>query len=176
MTGARTDVSSAESVEELARVAVETYGGAHVLFNNAGLFGGRPGTIWESTLHDWQWILGVNVWGVIHGLRAFVPRMLEQGEEGWIVNTASMGGLVPGNSAYGVSKHAVVAISEALYSQLKVRDAPIGCSVLCPIFVKTNLLQARRNRPAELEDHDLPPPPPARKSIQRTHGKWPAAV
>src|SRR5215813_11541848 len=104
--GVVTDVSDAESVAALERQARDRFGKVHVLFNNAGVFGGRPGAIWESTLNDWQWILGVNVWGVIHGLRTFVPGMLEHGDEGWIVNTASMGGLIPGFSPYGVSKHA----------------------------------------------------------------------
>lgn len=147
-----TDVSDADSVEQLARATTETFGGVHLVFNNAGVLGGQPGPIWEATLNDWRWIFGVNVWGVIHGLRSFVPRMLDAGEEGWIVNTASMGGLVPGGSPYGVSKHAVVAISEALYSHLQTRDARIGCSVLCPIYVRTRILQASRNRPAELTD------------------------
>ena len=155
--GVQTDVSRPDSVDALAQAAVDAYGKVHVLFNNAGVLGGRSGAIWESTLNDWQWIFGVNVWGVIHGLRSFVPRMLDHGEEGWIVNTASMGGLVPGSSPYGVSKHAVVAISEALYSQLKVRDARVGCSVLCPIFVRTNILRATRNRPAELLDDEAEP-------------------
>jgi len=157
VTGVVTDVARAESVEDLARAAAERYGNVHLLCNNAGVLGGRPGAIWESTLNDWRWILGVNVWGVIHGIHTFVPRMLEHGEEGWVVNTASMGGLVPGGSPYGVSKHAVVAISEALYSHLKVREAKIGCSVLCPIFVKTQITRAARNRPAELQDAEVPP-------------------
>jgi NAD(P)-dependent dehydrogenase (short-subunit alcohol dehydrogenase family) len=155
----RTDVSNPESVENLARAATDAFGKVHLLFNNAGVLGGRPGAIWESTLNDWKWIFGVNVWGVVHGLRTFVPRMLEHGEAGWIVNTASMGGLVPGGSAYGVSKHAVVAISEALYSGLHTREGTqIGCSVLCPIFVRTSLLNAARNRPSELQDGEAAPP------------------
>lgn len=157
--GVVTDVSRSQSVENLAWSASDTFGNVHLLFNNAGVLGGRPGPIWESTLNDWKWILGVNVWGVIHGIHSFLPRMLAHGDEGWVVNTASMAGLVPGSSPYGVSKHAVVAISEALYSQLKVREAKIGCSVLCPIFIKTQILQASRNRPSELQDADLPPAP-----------------
>jgi NAD(P)-dependent dehydrogenase (short-subunit alcohol dehydrogenase family) len=152
VTGVVCDVSSQESVDELARRTVETYGTPNLLFNNAGVLGGRPGPIWESTLNDWHWILGVNVYGVIHGLRSFTNRMLDSGEEGWIVNTASMGGLVPGGSPYGVSKHAVVAISEALYSQLLQRKGKVGCSVLCPIYVRTQILQADRNRPSSLQD------------------------
>ncbi len=177
--GVRTDVADQESVEDLARASFDAYGKVHVLFNNAGVLGGRPGPIWESTLNDWRWIFGVNVWGVVHGLRTFVPRMLEHGEEGWIINTASMGGLVPGNSAYGVSKHTVVAISEALYSNLKVRDARIGCSVLCPIFVKTQLVKASRNRPLELQDGDLPaaqPFPPSRFSGRMENGQPPSEI
>jgi NAD(P)-dependent dehydrogenase (short-subunit alcohol dehydrogenase family) len=152
----RTDVSDPDSVENLAERAYAEFGNVHLLCNNAGVFGGRPGPIWESTLNDWRWIFGVNVWGVIHGLRSFVPRMLASGEEGWVVNTASMGGLVPGGSPYGVSKHAVVAISEALYAQLATSDARVGCSVLCPIYVKTQILRADRNRPAELSDPGEP--------------------
>ncbi len=155
--GVLTDVSRAESVEALAHRTVEAFGKVHVLCNNAGVLGGRPGPIWEATLKDWQWILGVNVWGVVHGLHTFVPIMLAQDEEGWIVNTASMGGLVPGTGVYGVSKHAVVALSEALYSGLKTSEAKVGCSVLCPIFIKTRIIEASRNRPAELADTDLPP-------------------
>jgi NAD(P)-dependent dehydrogenase (short-subunit alcohol dehydrogenase family) len=154
--GVRTDVSSETSVDDLADQAFSTFGNVHLLFNNAGVFGGRPGAIWESTLNDWRWILGVNVYGVIHGLRSFVPRMLESGEAGWIVNTASMGGLVPGGSPYGISKHAVVAISEALYSHLLQREGKVGCSVLCPIYVRTQILQADRNRPESLQDPGVP--------------------
>jgi NAD(P)-dependent dehydrogenase (short-subunit alcohol dehydrogenase family) len=153
--GVVTDVSSPESVEALARTAFESFGKVHLVCNNAGVFGSRPGPLWDATLNDWRWILGVNVWGVIHGLRSFVPRMLEGGEEGWIVNTASMGGLVPGGSPYGVSKHAAVAISEALYSHLQEREARIGCSVLCPIYVRTQILSAARNRPVDLIDPDV---------------------
>lgn len=156
VVGVQTDVSSEKSVEDLARAAYEAFGNVHLLFNNAGVLGGRPGAIWESTLNDWRWTFGVNVYGVIHGLRSFVPRMLDSNEEGWVVNTASMGGLVPGGSPYGVSKHAVVAITEALYSHLLAREAKVGCSALCPIYVRTQILQADRNRPASLQDPGVP--------------------
>ena len=162
--GVVTDVARPESVEALAREAVSVFGQVHLVCNNAGVLGGRPGPIWEATYNDWQWTLGVNVWGVIHGMHTFVPIMLAQDEPGWVVNTASMGGLVPGLSPYGVSKHAVVAISEALYSQLKVREALVGCSVLCPIYIKTRILEASRNRPPELLDDDLPASIAARQS------------
>jgi NAD(P)-dependent dehydrogenase (short-subunit alcohol dehydrogenase family) len=150
--GVVTDVSKPESVEALADRSYAEFGSVHLVCNNAGVFGTRPGPIWEATLNDWRWIFGVNVSGVIHGLRSFVPRMLASGEEGWVVNTASMGGLVPGGSPYGVSKHAVVAISEALYSHLAERSSAVGCSVLCPIYVRTQILTAGRNRPPELRD------------------------
>jgi NAD(P)-dependent dehydrogenase (short-subunit alcohol dehydrogenase family) len=177
-----TDVSDPQSVERLARTAMETFGAVHLLCNNAGVLGGRPGPIWEATLNDWRWILGVNLWGVIHGLRSFVPRMLDGGEEGWIVNTASMGGLVPGGSPYGVSKHAVVAISEALYSHLHAHQTQVGCSVLCPIFVKTQILQANRNRPATLVDEGPPAsvpgasPRPRRLAGRIENGQPPAEI
>jgi NAD(P)-dependent dehydrogenase (short-subunit alcohol dehydrogenase family) len=157
--GIVTDVADPESVEALAQRAYDAFGAVHVVFNNAGVFGTRPGPIWEATLNDWRWIFSVNVWGVIHGLRSFVPRMLASGAEGWVVNTASMGGLVPGGSPYGVSKHAVVAISEALYSHLAEHSNLVGCSVLCPIYVRTQILAANRNRPAELVDADGFNPP-----------------
>jgi len=174
--GVRTDVSYPEAVEELARRAFEAFGGVHLVCNNAGVFGGRPAPVWEATLNDWRWILGVNVWGVIHGLRSFVPRMLEAGEQGWIVNTASMGGLVPGGSPYGVSKHAVVAISEALYSHLHERAANIGCSVLCPIYVKTQILQAARNRPDALKDPDAAPSRPSSRGGRIENGQPPSEI
>jgi NAD(P)-dependent dehydrogenase (short-subunit alcohol dehydrogenase family) len=174
--GVMTDVSRAESVEELAQRTLDEFGNVHLVCNNAGVFGSRPGPIWEATLNDWRWILGVNVWGVIHGLRSFVPRMLDGGDEGWIVNTASMGGLVPGGSPYGVSKHAVVAISEALYSHLRDRQARVGCSVLCPIYVRTQILSAGRNRPADLVDEGPPADGPHRLSGRIERGQPPSEI
>jgi len=107
--------------------------------------------VWENTLADWQWILGVNLWGVIHGVRAFVPRLLAQGE-GHVVNTASVAGLIspPGMGAYNVTKHAVVALSESLYHDLRLRGSPVGVSVLCPAYVPTGIADCERNRPREL--------------------------
>jgi NAD(P)-dependent dehydrogenase (short-subunit alcohol dehydrogenase family) len=147
-----TDVSQAGDVETLARCAFETYGSVHLLFNNAGVGAGR--TAWESTLADWEWVLGVNLWGVIHGIHSFVPRMLEQRSPGHIVNTASIGGLTsgPGLSVYMASKHAVVSLSETLYHELKLRGTSMGVSVLCPGFVKTRIQDAQRNRPASLQN------------------------
>lgn len=153
----RTDVARAEDVEALAEAAVTRYGAVHLLFNNAGVGGG--GLIWESTLEDWQWVLGVNLWGVVHGVRSFVPRMLatasqDPSYEGHVVNTASMAGLVnaPNMGVYNVSKHAVVALSETLYQDLQIAEAPIGASVLCPYFVPTGIHESERNRPAALSN------------------------
>jgi NAD(P)-dependent dehydrogenase (short-subunit alcohol dehydrogenase family) len=147
-----TDVSQAGEVESLARKAFETYSAVHLLCNNAGVGGGK--SAWESTLADWEWVLGVNLWGVIHGIHFFVPRMLEQHSEGHIVNTASMAGLTygPGQSIYKVSKHGVVSLSETLYYELALRGASLKVSVLCPGFVNTNVLDSQRNRPARLQN------------------------
>ncbi len=142
----QTDVSKAADVETLAKQAFATYGGVHLLFNNAGVVAGT--TLWESSLADWQWVLGVNLWGVIHGVHYFVPRMLEQDTEGHIVNTASLAGLVSGpGGIYSVSKH-----SETLYHQLALGGARLKVSVLCPGFVNTRIIDAARNRPAELQN------------------------
>lgn len=147
-----TDVSQAAEVEILARKAFETYSEVHLLFNNAGVGAGR--TAWESTLADWEWVLGVNLWGVIHGIHFFVPRMLEQRAESHIINTASIGGLTsgPGLGVYMASKHAVVSLSETLYHELALRGASVGVSVLCPGFVKTRIQDAQRNRPVRLQN------------------------
>ena len=155
VVGHRCDVSNGAEVEALAELVFSTFGGVHLLFNNAGV--GSGGLLWENTEKDWQWVLGVNLWGVIHGVRAFVPRMLAQakteaGYDGYVVNTSSMAGLLSPQlmGAYNVSKHAVVALSETLYHDLATVDAPIGCSVLCPAFVPTGISKSHRARPAEL--------------------------
>ena len=147
-----TDVSQAGEVETLANKAFETYSAVHLLFNNAGVGAGK--SAWESTLADWEWVLGVNLWGVIHGIHFFVPRMLEQGSQGHIVNTASMAGLTygPGQCVYKVSKHGIVSLSETLYFELAMRGASLKVSVLCPGFVNTNVLESERNRPARLQN------------------------
>ncbi len=149
--GVRTDVSKREDVEALAKKVFERFGTAHVVCNNAGV--GAGGISWDQPLADWEWTLGVNLWGVIHGIRAFVPRMVEQGE-GHVVNTASMAGLVgaPGMGAYCASKHAVVGISECLFHELALAaGGKVKVSVLCPGFVKTNIADADRNRPANMK-------------------------
>lgn len=150
--GVRTDVSDGDSVQALADAAVAEFGAVHVVHNNAGV--GVGGPIWTQTEHDWRWVLGVNLWGVIHGVRVFVPLMLEQGGPAHVVNTASMAGLisVPYLGAYNVSKHGVVTLSETLYRDLQLAGADIGVSVLCPGVVRTNIFESQRNRPDELTD------------------------
>ena len=148
----RTDVSNAREVENLAVQTLETFGGVHILCNNAGVVCSRP--VWEHTLADWEWVLGVNLWGVIHGIRAFVPRMLTQGNECHIVNTASILGLVGGSGEgiYKVSKHGVVVLSETLADELAQKGANIQVHVLCPGWVRTGILDAARNRPDALQN------------------------
>ncbi len=157
--GVRADVSKAEDVDQFAARSFARFGAVHLLFNNAGVAGGG-GYVWESSAKDWKWILGVNLMGVVHGIRAFVPRMLKQDCECHVVNTASAAGLVsaPLMSAYNASKHAVVTLSETLFHDLRVAKAKIGVSVLCPAYVPTNIRSSERNRPAELAD-DAPPTP-----------------
>ncbi|MDB5761097.1 MAG: family oxidoreductase [Herminiimonas sp.] len=157
----RCDVRHAAEVQGLADAAMDRFGAVHLVFNNAGV--GSGGLVWENTQADWEWVLGVNLWGVIHGVRIFTPLMLESakqeaGYEGHIVNTASMAGLLnaPTMGVYNVSKHAVVSLSESLYQDLKLVDAPIGASVLCPYFVPTGICQSRRNRPDDVRNDAKP--------------------
>ena len=147
-----TDVSKAGDVEALAQKTLDTFGSVDLLVSNAGVH--LVGNIWECSLKDWEWLLGVNLWGVIHGVRTFVPIMLEQGTEGHIVNTASSGGLgsAPYVGVYRASKHAVVTLSETLHYELALKDANVKVSLLCPGMVKTNLSTSRRNKPAELQN------------------------
>jgi NAD(P)-dependent dehydrogenase (short-subunit alcohol dehydrogenase family) len=149
------DVRKSEQVQALADAAMAEFGAVHLVFNNAGV--GSGGLIWENTEADWEWVLGVNVWGVIHGVRIFTKLMLEAAKkdpsfEGHIVNTASMAGLLnaPAMGVYNVSKHAVVSLSETLYQDLQLVGAPIGASVLCPYFVPTGISQSHRNRPEDV--------------------------
>ena len=157
MIGVRTDVSVGESVETLAATVMAEFGAVHVLHNNAGV--GVGGYLWTHTQRDWEWVLGVNLWGVIHGVRVFVPLMISQGEPAHIVNTASMAGLisVPGLGAYNVSKHGVVTLSETLERDLRIAGAPIGVSVLCPGLVMTNIFESHRNRPGDISDEGQDP-------------------
>lgn len=144
------DVSKAAEVEAFAERTVKELGAVHVVCNNAGV--SPLGAVWENTVADWQWILGVNLWGVIHGVRAFTPRLVAQ-NEGHIVNTASVAGLIspPGSGAYNATKHAVVALSESLYHDLRERNSAVGVSVLCPAYVPTRITESERNRPDELK-------------------------
>jgi NAD(P)-dependent dehydrogenase (short-subunit alcohol dehydrogenase family) len=146
----RTDVSQARDVETLADKALEAFGAVHLLCNNAGVATEAP--VWESTLAEWEWVMGVNLWGVVHGVRVFVPIMLAQDAEYHIVNTTSMAGLIsgPGLGVYKVTKHAVVTLSETLYYELAERGAKIRISVLCPGIVNTRILESARNRPGQL--------------------------
>jgi NAD(P)-dependent dehydrogenase (short-subunit alcohol dehydrogenase family) len=154
----RLDVSKAGEVAALAAATRSRFGAPNFVFNNAGV--GAGGLIWENTLKDWEWVLGVNVMGVVHGVREFTPMMLEAaradpGYEGHIVNTASMAGLLnpPNMGVYNVSKHAVVALTETLYQDLQLVTEQVSASVLCPYFVPTGIHQSHRNRPAEMKDH-----------------------
>ena len=149
------DVSDAAQMEHLAQRVRERFGAPHLVFNNAGV--GSGGLVWESTVQDWRWVLGVNLWGVIHGVRLFTPMMLEAAQQdpawrGHIVNTASMAGLLnpPNMGVYNVSKHAVVSLSETLYQDLSLVTEQVGASVLCPYFVPTGIQHSERNRPGEL--------------------------
>jgi NAD(P)-dependent dehydrogenase (short-subunit alcohol dehydrogenase family) len=148
----RVDVSRPEEVERLAEETYRAFGAAHVVCNNAGV--AVIGAVHEHTLADWQWVINVNLWGVIHGVRAFLPRMLAGGDDGHIVNTASMAGLTtaPFMSVYDVTKHGVVALSESMYKELQVTGAPIGVSVVCPGLIDTNIMRSSRNRPEQLAE------------------------
>jgi NAD(P)-dependent dehydrogenase (short-subunit alcohol dehydrogenase family) len=142
-----TDVSEADQVARLARAALDAFGAVHVVCNNAGVGTSNVTPIWEENRADWDWVLGVNLWGVINGIRSFVPILLEQ-DQGHVVNTASIVGLLPGTMGiYSVTKHAVVALSEALQMQLAARGARVGVSVLCPGIVQTRITDSERNRP-----------------------------
>jgi NAD(P)-dependent dehydrogenase (short-subunit alcohol dehydrogenase family) len=162
------DVSMPEQVDALARAALAKYGAVHVLCNNAGVVAGGSPT-WRSSLHDWQWLLGVNMMGVVHGVRTFLPIMIEQDDEAHIVNTASIAGLIWGDGAlYTASKFAVVGMSESWYLELVRGDYKPRMSVLCPGLVDTNLLGAHRNRPAGLsEPSPRPTGPKAEAARQR---------
>lgn len=152
----KTDVSKRSDVEMLARQAINAFGQVHLLFNNAGV--GAGGSPWEATWKDWEWVIGVNLWGVIHGVKVFTPLMLAQNTECHIVNTSSSAGLVVGGGSapYSVTKHGVVALSESLYLSLQQQNSLVKVSVLCPGLVRTNIADAERNRPAELRNEPVP--------------------
>jgi len=151
-----TDVSKFSDVEALAQQTLDAFGGVHLLFNNAGVQPAASLTksVWENSASDWKWVMGVNLWGVIHGVRVFLPLMLKQKTECHIVNTSSMGGLIaePQLVIYAVTKAGVVALSEGLYFQLQQKHPIVGVSVLCPAFVASRIFDADRNRPANLQN------------------------
>ncbi len=156
----KVDVANAVQMESLAKAVEERFGAPHFVFNNAGV--GSGGMVWENSVADWEWVLGVNVWGVIHGVRLFTPMMLAAAKadpawRGHIVNTASMAGLLtaPNMGVYNVSKHAVVALTETLYQDLKLVTTQVSASVLCPYFVATNISLSHRNRPSALAGGQL---------------------
>ena len=182
--GVVTNTMSRDSMQALARRAIDEFGKVHIVCNNAGVTSrgdagaaGRRG-VWEIPQSDWDWVVGVNFWGVLYGLQVFIPHMLEHGEEGHIVNTASLAGLIPGGGAYGVTKHGVLALSEGLYRDLKARDARIGASVLCPGFVNTGIFKAERNRPEEFASGLPESNAGARANIDSVlqHAKQPAEI
>jgi len=155
------DVRHGEQLESLSQAALQRFGVVHVVFNNAGV--GAGGLVWESTQQDWEWVLGVNLWGVIHGVRVFTPLMLASAKadpnfEGHIINTASMAGLLtpPAMGIYNVSKHAVVALSETLYHDLSLVETRIGVSVLCPYFVPTGISHSVSVRPTDVAPDAAP--------------------
>jgi NAD(P)-dependent dehydrogenase (short-subunit alcohol dehydrogenase family) len=156
------DVSKADQVEAMGAATLARFGAPHFVFNNAGV--GAGGMIWENTLKDWEWVIGVNIMGVAHGVRVFTPMMLDAAKkdptyQGHIVNTASMAGLLnaPNMGVYNVSKHAVVSLSETLYQDLKLVTDQISASVLCPFFVPTGISQSHRNRPTEFKQSGVKP-------------------
>jgi len=181
-----TDVSDPSSVEDLAGLVFGEFGDVGVLCNNAGV--GPMGTIWEVDVPEWEWVLGVNLWGVINGIRSFIPRMLDSGRKGHVVNTASMAGLIAGREmtpwrlgAYAASKHGVVAISHTLYAELRTAGTPIGVSLLCPAAVNTRIWDTERLRPRSGSEPTSPSSEEAeRLQVQlRTgleHGSTPAEV
>ncbi|MXZ89044.1 MAG: SDR family NAD(P)-dependent oxidoreductase [Dehalococcoidia bacterium] len=149
----QTDCGDAASMDNLAEESLAHYGSVHVVCNNAGV--GARGTMWKLGVNDWEFVLRVNLWGVIHGVRVFAPHLVEQ-DEGHIVNTGSMAGLVSvsGTGPYNVSKHGVVTLSETLYGELQDAGSNVGVSVLCPGIIRTNLRNSERNRPEHLRDLD----------------------
>ncbi len=155
----RTDVASRTDIEALAQRTLEVYGAVHLLVNNAGVGAGT--SAWDTSWNDWEWVIGVNLWGVIYGAKVFTPIMLAQNDACHIVNTSSLSGLIAyhPSAAYHVTKHAVVALSENMQLALEQRQAKVKVSVLCPGWVKTDILNSKRNRPSHLQDAPYQPTP-----------------
>ncbi len=162
----KTDVSKRGDVEALAQRTLDAFGGVHLLVNNAGI--GAGGAPWEATWNDWEWSIGVNLWGVIHGVKIFTPMMLAQNTECHIVNTSSCAGVVVGgpSAPYSATKHAVVALSESLYLTLQQLKALVKVSVLFPGLVRTNILNGERNRPASLKNPPVELSPQLRAGLE----------
>ena len=152
VAGVRTDVSKIADIEALATAAEAAFGPIHLVHNNAGVEGYLDGPVWAASDRDWEWTVGVNFWSVVYGIRTFVPRMLAHGQEGHVVNTCSMTSVVQATNMYGITKHAVIALSEVLWADLRQAGAPIGVTALCPGTIATNLFHGSRNRPEELTD------------------------
>ena len=170
--GKVTDVTSESSVRELAEFTQSKFGDIHILFNNAGIGGGAADdkSLWEASISDWKWVLDINVWGIIHGIRVFTPLMLAHQQEGHIINTASKAGLTFGTSLYSTSKHTVLAMTEALYVQLKQVNSNLGVSVLCPGAVNTNLKSnSNRIRPVDALSDEISKLSNQDKSFQSTN-------
>jgi NAD(P)-dependent dehydrogenase (short-subunit alcohol dehydrogenase family) len=168
------DVSKVEDIKRLAKETIDAFGEVHLLCNNAGV--AVPGFLWECVQSDYEWVIAVNLWGVIHGIRTFIPIMLEQKNECHIVNTSSMAGLLPGETAlgiYSITKQGVVALSESLRTSFIMAGAKIGVSVLCPGVVKTGIANSERNRPTELQGEDYLP---AFDRIAKNHPELKQAV
>ncbi len=161
---APTDVSDYDQVQDLAARTIDRFGGVHLLFNNAGVQAGastrKP--VWENALEDWGWLIGVNLMGVVHGIKAFVPAMLKQDTDCHIVNTASMAGLISEKQLviYATTKAGVISLSEGLYHQLRNAGSRIGVSVLCPAFVESRISHAERNRPEQFRTDETEPDEP----------------
>ena len=167
--GLATDVSNARQVDDLADLAFTRFGRVHLLVANAGVACAKP--VWETTPGDWEWVMGVNLYGVTHALRAFLPRMMAGGDEGHVVATASMAGLLslPGMAAYNASKHAVVTVMEGLHHDLTLRGSRIGASVLCPGWVRTRISLSERNRTAGEMTNPAALDPVAAKLVGSVH-------
>lgn len=162
------DVSDRASLETVREEALSAFGAVHVVCNNAGVAGGQPGPIWAAPQSDWDWVLGVNLMGVVYGVQTFAPLLIEQGEGGHIVNTASLAGLMEGAGIYGVSKQAVVGLTESLWRDLAATNSGVSASVLCPAWVRTRIMESERNRPeAPRPDEEIPPEAQALREVVR---------
>ena len=172
----RCDVGDGASVAALADAAFARFGAVHLLCNNAGVSLGGP--LWEASEADWAWLLRVNLWGVVHGIRTFLPRMLAAGVEGHVINTSSLSGLVapPGGGVYAASKFAVVGLTESLAQELAARGAPIHVSLLCPAGVATRIVDAERNRPLQLQNTPREPNAAEQQSMEALRAAIAAAT